>query len=223
MLGGSAVAAVQLSKNSVRSRHIKNGQVKGVDLGAGAVNSRKVKDRSLLAQDFAPGQLTPGPKGEKGDPGANGERGPQGDAGPGATKLVLDRPATSANYDPETFATVGPWEFISRCGLIGSDVEFRLIVGGQGTGEYQLSELMTDNDAAPFNHRTTGRGVPAAAMGGTQFGSAAPGSGDYTRIVDTMQLKDGDTVWTVTLNVIADNRGPTDPRCFGYGTAVPAS
>jgi hypothetical protein len=220
VLGGSAVAAVKLSRNSVRSTHIKNGQVRKADLGRDAVDSSRVKDSSLLAQDFAPGLLTPGPKGDRGE---TGDRGPQGEAGPGASKIVLDRAATSDNFTPETFATAGPWEFMSRCGLIGGDVEFRMIVGGQGTGEYQLAEMTTEDDIAPFNQRTTGRAVPAAAMGGTQFMSAGVGPGHYTRFVDTMQLKDGATIWTVTLNFIADNREPTAPRCFGYGTAVPAS
>ena len=72
LLGGSAFAAVRLSRNSVRSAHIKNAQVKNPDLGANAVNSPKVGDGSLLAQDFAPGQLPQGEKGEKGDTGAPG-------------------------------------------------------------------------------------------------------------------------------------------------------
>lgn len=68
-LGGTSFAAIALTKNSVLSKHIKNGQVKRADLATGAVNSAKVGDASLFAQDFAPGQL---PKGEQ------GERGPAG-------------------------------------------------------------------------------------------------------------------------------------------------
>jgi hypothetical protein len=94
---------VKLSRNSVRSTHIKNGQVKKADLGRNAVDSSKVKDGSLLSQDFAAGQLQPGPKGDKGE---TGDRGPQGTAGPGAVKLVLDRPATGGST-LEPFATVG--------------------------------------------------------------------------------------------------------------------
>ncbi|MEX2032718.1 MAG: hypothetical protein WEA81_07610 [Dehalococcoidia bacterium] len=65
-LGGTSFAAVALTKNSVRSQHIKNGQVKRVDLGTNAVTSAKVLDASLLAQDFAQGQLPAGPKGDTG-------------------------------------------------------------------------------------------------------------------------------------------------------------
>jgi hypothetical protein len=68
-LGGSSYAAITLGKNSVRSKHIKNGQVKRADLARNAVTSAKVANSSLLANDFKPGQLPQGPKGDKGDPG----------------------------------------------------------------------------------------------------------------------------------------------------------
>ena len=42
VLGGGAYAALQLPKNSVKSRHIVNGQVKGADLAQGAVSSGKL-------------------------------------------------------------------------------------------------------------------------------------------------------------------------------------
>lgn len=59
-LSGVGTAAVVLAKNSVLSKHIRNGQVKRADLGANAVSSAKVGDGSLLAQDFATGQLPAG-------------------------------------------------------------------------------------------------------------------------------------------------------------------
>ena len=71
-LGGSSCAAVQLSKNSVRSKHIKNGQVKTADLGRNAVTSAEVRDGGLLAQDFAAWAAAAG---------RAGPRGPQGIAG----------------------------------------------------------------------------------------------------------------------------------------------
>ena len=80
-LGGSSYAAVQLKKNSVRSKHIKNGQVKRADLARNAVKSDKVKDASLRAGDFMPGQLPAGSKGATGPAGAVGPQGPQGETG----------------------------------------------------------------------------------------------------------------------------------------------
>jgi hypothetical protein len=77
-LGGSSYAAVTLSKNSVKTEQIKNGQVKTADLGANAVTGNKVKDHSLLARDFKLGQL---PAGAQGPTGATGPQGPTGGTG----------------------------------------------------------------------------------------------------------------------------------------------
>jgi hypothetical protein len=73
-LGGSAYAA-----NTIRSRDIKNGEVKRVDLANNAVTSAKVKNGTLLSKDFKSGQLPGGPRGATGAPGANGSK---GDTGP---------------------------------------------------------------------------------------------------------------------------------------------
>jgi hypothetical protein len=76
-LGGSSYAAVTLERNSVRTKHI----------ARGAVTSAKVRNYSLLARDFATGQLPTGPKGdtgakgEKGDPGSPGSPGSPGQPG----------------------------------------------------------------------------------------------------------------------------------------------
>ena len=89
-LGGTSFAAVTLSKNSVRSKQIKNGQVKRADLARNAVTSRKVKNGSLLGRDFKAGQLPQGPKGDTGPQGPKGDKGDKGDTGaPGepATRL----------------------------------------------------------------------------------------------------------------------------------------
>jgi hypothetical protein len=59
---GGAYAATQLPKDSVRSK--------------------QVKDHSLKARDFKPGQLPAGVPGPKGDPGVPGAPGAPGQAGP---------------------------------------------------------------------------------------------------------------------------------------------
>jgi Collagen triple helix repeat (20 copies) len=84
-LGGSSYAAVTLTKDSVKSRHVKNGAIKRADLGGNAVTGDKVKDHSLSVQDFAPGQMPGGAQGPAGPPGHDGQAGPQGPQGePGA-------------------------------------------------------------------------------------------------------------------------------------------
>lgn len=71
-LGGTSVAAVNaLPKNSVGTKQLKKN----------AVNSAKVKNRSLLAVDFKAGQLPAGPPGAPGAPGAKGDKGDPGTPG----------------------------------------------------------------------------------------------------------------------------------------------
>jgi hypothetical protein len=89
-LGGTGYAAVKLSPNSVTSKAIKRGAVTNSDLAKNAVTGSKVKDGSLLKQDFAVGQVPAGPSGPAGPqgaagpqglPGTNGADGVQGPAG----------------------------------------------------------------------------------------------------------------------------------------------
>lgn len=105
-LGGSSYAAVKLSKNSVRSGHIKNGQVKRADVARDAIDSARVRDAALFARDFAPGELPAGPKGDKGDRGDRGDKGDQGDRGSDAfgTLTFVRGPATA--LPTSEFATV---------------------------------------------------------------------------------------------------------------------
>ena len=67
-LGGASEAAIKLPANSVGAAQIKKN----------AVDSNKVKDRSLLATDFKTGQL---PLGETGATGAAGVTGATGASG----------------------------------------------------------------------------------------------------------------------------------------------
>jgi Collagen triple helix repeat (20 copies) len=69
---GEAAKQLVLPRASVGTVQLKNN----------AVTSPKVRDRSLRAVDFAPGQLPAGPRGPKGDPGPPGPQGPAGPQGP---------------------------------------------------------------------------------------------------------------------------------------------
>jgi hypothetical protein len=80
-LGGSSYAALTLSENSVKSKHIVNGQVKRPDIRNNAVTSAKVANATLLADDFAAGQLPAGERGPQGPQGPQGAQGPKGDPG----------------------------------------------------------------------------------------------------------------------------------------------
>lgn len=70
-LGGTGYAVVVLPANSVGTKQLKKN----------AIVSGKVRDRSLRAQDFAPGQIPAGPQGSQGLQGAPGEKGEAGRPG----------------------------------------------------------------------------------------------------------------------------------------------
>jgi hypothetical protein len=80
-LGGTSYAAVALPRNSVGSDQIKADAVKASELGSNAVSSGNVKNRSLLATDFALGQLPTGATGATGATGLDGTPGLRGPAG----------------------------------------------------------------------------------------------------------------------------------------------
>ena len=78
VLGGSSYAAIQLSNGSVKTKHI----------AKNAVTTKKVRDASLLARDFAPNQLPQGPR---------GDTGPQGIPGPVDTSALQTKVAKSGD------------------------------------------------------------------------------------------------------------------------------
>lgn len=65
-LGGTSHVAISLPKNSVGSPQIKFGAVGQSDLHAHAVTTGKVENHSLLARDFAEGEIPTGPVGPSG-------------------------------------------------------------------------------------------------------------------------------------------------------------
>ncbi len=70
-LGGTGYAISKLPANSVGTKQVKKN----------AINSSKVKNRSLLAKDFKAGQLPAGKRGETGQTGPTGATGASGEAG----------------------------------------------------------------------------------------------------------------------------------------------
>lgn len=86
-LGGASYAAIRIPKNSVGTKQIRKN----------AVNSFKVKNRSLLAKDFKAGQLPRGATGAQGIPGLIGPTGAFGATG--ARGLTVTGP-TGATGEP---------------------------------------------------------------------------------------------------------------------------
>lgn len=81
-LGGTSYA---VATGSIDSREIKNNTVRSKDIRNNEVRSGDVRNQSLLAQDFAPGQLPAGPPGTPGQQGPTGPPGPPGSGFDGAT------------------------------------------------------------------------------------------------------------------------------------------
>ncbi|MEA2442010.1 MAG: hypothetical protein QOH76_3434 [Thermoleophilaceae bacterium] len=101
----------------VRSKHIKNGQVKKADLGAGSVSAVKVSNGSLLAEDFGPGQLPAGPRGLKGDKGEAGA--------PTRTSGYVPMTASTGAGTTASLLTIGPVSYSANCKDNGGG-QFRL-------------------------------------------------------------------------------------------------
>ena len=105
--GGSSYAAgVRLSRNTVLSDNIKNGEVKRSDLAKDAVASPQVADGSLLAVDFKSGELKTGPQGPQG---VAGPQGPKGDTGIStlAVRAASGTGTVTASCQPGERATGG--------------------------------------------------------------------------------------------------------------------
>lgn len=107
-LTGTSYAAVRLGRNAVKGRNIADN----------AITSPKVRDGSLLAKDFAAGQLPAGAKGDAGatgDAGPTGPQGPKGDTGPaGPSALTALKPgATESGAFAIGGGTAGSETFLS--------------------------------------------------------------------------------------------------------------
>lgn len=125
-----SVGTNELKKKAVKSKQLGNGAVNRSKLKDDAVNTAKVQNASLLAEDFAPGQLPAGqtgPAGPEGPPGASaldpvpsGEtiRGAIGaddhahdaDASDFGIDVTMPMPAANPLSDNDVFVNVAGWQ-----------------------------------------------------------------------------------------------------------------
>jgi hypothetical protein len=137
-LGGTGIAAVSaLPKNSVGTAQLK----------PSAVTSAKVKNRTLLRADFAPGQLLAGPAGPAGPIGPAGPTGPAGLSG----LERVDTTSASNSVTPKTQATTCP----TGKRLLGGGVRLNPLLT-----QLDVQQAFPDNDNTV---RATVREVTATA------------------------------------------------------------
>ena len=106
--GGAFAAA------TIDSSDIVNGSITKKDLHKNSVNTKKVKNKTLKAVDFAPGQLAqgvqgiPGLKGEKGEKGEQGDKGDDGETGPRGPSDLYSESNTTFLPPPRTISVDVP-------------------------------------------------------------------------------------------------------------------
>ena len=81
-VSGTAYAAHQLGRHDVRTYNLAPESVTKSKIAEDAVNGWRVKDGTLRAKDFRPGELPAGATGPRGEDGPAGPAGPAGSAGP---------------------------------------------------------------------------------------------------------------------------------------------
>jgi hypothetical protein len=146
-LTGTGVAArTLLPRNSVGTAQLR----------ANAVTSSKVRNHSLLARDFRPGQLPRGPQGVPGPSGPAGPAGPAGAAGPAGPSGV----ANITVHESDAAMTPG-----SRAFAIAACPSGQKATGG---GVYQGDSSIDNNDHVI-------RSGPVNSTGGTSFTLVANG------------------------------------------------
>jgi len=140
-LAGTGYATVlQVPRNSVGTPQLKNS----------AVNSAKVKNRSLLRVDFASGQLPAGPRGPAGPAGPTGPAGPAGPAGLSGLERV-DTTSDNNSVSPKTQSTTCP----TGKRLVGGGVRLNPLLNA-----LVVQQSYPDNDNV---YRVTVREVAATA------------------------------------------------------------
>ena len=182
-LGGVSYAAIKLPANSVGAAQIKKD----------AVDSNKVKDRSLLATDFKTGQLPRGETGANGAAGATGQTGATGARGAAGPTFSF---AYSNIITPVTISTAGtqilnraisiPYSgkltvnFTGRIELangasMGNDAQATCsaFVNPPTGGSTQVSQIIPSSPAKYFGGITYQGGVISLAFG---FDVATAGS-----------------------------------------------
>ncbi len=185
-LGGTSYAAITLPRNSVGEKQLRKD----------AVTTAKVRNGTLLKNDFKPGQIVgaPGPAGPQGSPGPAGAKGEAGAPGPkgdtGATGAKGDTGATGAKGDTgatgpkgadgtaRAYALVQYGDCVNQACSIARGKNITA-VRRPATGEYCITAV---HPTEPFDPATdvVMAGVEYQQTVPPQGNASAMGSGTYT-------------------------------------------
>lgn len=181
-LGGISYAAIKIPNNSVGTKQLKKS----------AVNSAKVRDRSLLAKDFRKGQIPHGATGAQGAPGMIGPTGAAGATGAsgipgavGATGPTGAAGVTGENGDPGQPGGAGPTGPTGVTGPSTTAVSSGVVVNlGLGPDYFPISGASSPQ-GAPDTVASLSPGVPVTASNLDVKLTAAPFAG-FPRIVSLL-------------------------------------
>jgi len=163
---GNAAGKLFLPSKSVGTTQLRNN----------AVNTAKVKNRSLLAIDFKKGQLPAGPQGVQGVPGVQGPQGPAGLQG-----LKGDK---GAKGDPGIKGAKGDKGDTGEKGAKGDKGD----TGAPGVSGWQL---VSQNMPSALFDKQIGVNCPA---GETVLGGGASSSGAFDGVI-VQSFPDSSTSW----------------------------
>lgn len=177
-LGGASYAAIKIPKNSVGTAQLKKN----------AVNSAKVRNRSLLAVDFKKGQL---PAGATGAQGATGLQGPAGLPGAtGAAGVTGQSGATGAT---------GPTGSVGVTGATGPSSTAALgAVASLGTTTQIISPI--------------GLSTPVVAASALQVATRAPSTtvtADNLSVFFDTPTGDGGIIRTISISTVDQSSNVT--------------
>jgi hypothetical protein len=147
------------------------GSVGTPQLRADAVVSSKVKDHSLLKEDFKAGQLPAGQQGAAGLQGAAGPQGPQGPAGPAGPQGPQGpqgSQGSQGSQGPAGFASLtyvtadfGPFPAHTQYGGEASCTGGQHAIGGGVVADSNLADRQAVNSTYPTDG--TGTGTPGTS------------------------------------------------------------